>query len=165
MNKIHQVVTILLLISLSSIQTACASSSCVFDKDYYTNEYYADKKDINHITWNNGNKTAKIETNNGEMISIKHWSCDHIGLHAVMLIGPYSDDNFAQLQKYFLTLAAISLEKQEYKVVVNQLKAEPVSLKADSETFNIKNDEYSEFYLKYTIANESLVVEIKFYKS
>jgi len=165
MNKIIQIVTILLLISLSSIQIACASNKCVFDKDYYTKEYYSDKKEPNHITWNNKNKTAKILTSNGELTSIKHWSCDHIGLHAVMLIGPYSDDNFSQIQKYFLSLAAISLEEPEYKAVMNQLKTEPISLKKDSEIFNIKNDEYTEFYLKYTVANESLVVEIKFYKS
>jgi len=142
-----------------------ASSDCAFDESYYNQSYYSTKKNIKHFSWIDSNKTAKIETDSGELISIKHWSCNHIGLHAVMLVGPYSDDNFANIQKYFIALASIALDKPELKLILDQLNKKPITLESNSKIFNIQGNQYSEYYFKYTVVNESLIVEIKFYKS
>jgi len=157
-------ISIIFLIASSSIQSSYASNDCAFDENYYNQSYYSNKKNIKHFSWNIKNKTAKIETDNGELISIKHWSCNHIGLHAVMLVGPYSDDNFAKIKKYFIKLASVTLEKNEFDLVLNQLNKKNVTLKMDSESFNIQDSQFSEFYFKYTVVGESLIIEIKFYK-
>lgn len=147
------------------MQSSFASSDCDSDEDYYNQSYYSAKKNIKYFSWIDTNKTAKIETDSGELISIKHWSCNHIGLHAVMLVGPYSNDNFSNIQKYFISLATITLEKPELKLMLDQLNKNPMTLESNSKSFNIQSNQYSEYYFKYSVVNESLIVEIKFYKN
>jgi hypothetical protein len=165
MKIIRPVSAVLSLLLLSALQVACASSNCVFDKDYFNKARYTDNNSIQYVAWEDTSKTAKIITAQGELVSVKHWSCNHLGIHAVMLIGPYSEDDSSDLNKYFKKLAAIALDKQEADLVNSYLGGHKISLEPGTQTFRLDNNEYSEFYLMLTVVNEAVVIEIKFYRN
>lgn len=164
MKIIRPVFAVLSLLLLSALQVACATNNCVFDEDYFNQSRYADKSDIKYLAWEDSSKTAKIITTEDELISVKHWSCNHLGIHAVMIIGPYSKDNFSGLNKYFKKLAAIALDKPEADLVNDYLAKHKISLEPGTQTFRFENNDYSEFYLMLTVVNEAAVIEIKFYR-
>ena len=81
-----------------------------------------------------------------------------------MLVGPYSEDNFSDLNQYFEKLASIALDKPEADLVNGYLGSHKISLEPGTKTFRLENNEYSEFYLMLTVVNEAVVIEIKAYR-
>ncbi len=72
-----------------SLQSACATTSCVYDNDFFKPSRYENNMLVENLKFNKDDNTAKIITQQGELISVKHWSCNHHGVQATMLIGPY----------------------------------------------------------------------------
>jgi len=159
--KKYQVV---LLVFLLTTNPACADTTCVFDKDYFKESRYTSNNDVAEFIWNNTTKEGKGITKNGDLFSVKHWSCNHYGTHAVMLSGPYITDKIGKIENKFIQLANIALDKNEFEMVDKHLGNISINLSFESKIIRIETPEYSEFYLIYSIVNESLVLEIKLYK-
>jgi len=109
-------------------------------------------------------KEAKGITDSGALFSVKHWSCDHYGTHAVMFLGPYFSGNIENIDKILMTLADIALQKNEIEIIEKHTRKKPLTISSNSQKINIDTKEYSEFYIAYSIVDEVIVLEIKLYK-
>jgi hypothetical protein len=88
-----------------------AKSDCVFDNRYFSETKYRNSNFVKSFTWLDETKEVKIITINNDLISIIHWSCDVLGLSAVMLVHP--DLNDSEVKKKILELGSIVLNSSE----------------------------------------------------
>lgn len=152
------------LVLLLLANSACAQTKCVFDENYFSEIRYKENRNISKYVWSESDKEVKGITNDGAMFSIKHWSCDHYGSQAVMFLGPYFSFDTENINEYFMKLANLALEKEEISIVENYLSKKSISLSSGGETIQLNTDEYSEFYLAYSISNDIIILEIKVYR-
>jgi len=145
------------------IQHAFASSDCVYDDTYYNASRYSNNKLIEKLRYNKDDNSAQIITRTGDLISVKHWACNHQGIHAVILVGPYPADNNMDIKKHVTILSSIVLNKTEAAILDDFISKKDMPLKEKPVTLRIYNDNYDDFYITYTSINDSIVVEIKFY--
>lgn len=163
MNSLLVKFRLILLMFLFTIHTACAQSNCSFDPSNIKDTRFK-TNNISSYTWNKDTKEAKLITNDGNLISVKYWACDHYGVHAVMLVGPYPDDDLNNLGTLFIKLSDIVLDSNERNIIKNYLSKNQLSISEEPKTINIPNTGYSEFNIRHAIVNDSLVFEIKLYK-
>lgn len=147
-----------------SLASASAQTKCVFS-DRPSDAKFENDKSVSKYTWNKDSREAKIITAGGNLISAKYWACDHYGTHVVMLLGPYPRDDLDAIGKKFTQLADLTLEASEAKIVRNHLQKNPIALSGDTAQVDIPNTGNSEFYLRYSVVYDSVVLEIKFYKN
>ncbi|MCW9046947.1 MAG: hypothetical protein OQK46_02620 [Gammaproteobacteria bacterium] len=165
LNKIKQISISLAFASLMSFQPACATTSCVYDNTYFKPARYTDNKLVSNLNYNKADNTAQIITSTGNLISIQHWACNHHGLHAVMLVGPYPSDDKLDIKQHINTLANIVLDKEEAQILKSFISKKDLVLTPEPVTLNINNKQYDEFYITYASLNDSIIIEIKIYKS
>ena len=158
----YKLITLIFLVISSS---AYAQNDCVFNNKYFTEGKYKKNKDISTFVWIGANKEVKGIAKNGAMFSIKHWSCDHYGTHAIMFIGPYTAINTDNINEYFYELADLALEKKELESIKKSIGKKIISVTSNPGKINLNSEEYSEFYLAYNVSNEVLIIEIKLYKN
>ena len=103
------------------MSTACARSTCVFDKDYFTKSKYEANAKVVEFVWAESEKSGKGITSNGDLFSVKHWSCEHFGSHAVMLSGPYPPLDSEFIENKIMSLATIVLDTVEVDIMKKQL--------------------------------------------
>ena len=163
-KKLKQVFIFFTLALLMCLQPACASKDCVYDDTYFKASRYSNNKLIEKLNYNKAENTAQIITRTGDLISIKHWACNHHGIHAVMLVGPYPSDDNLDIKKHFKTLSNIALDKTEADIFNDFILKKDMPLKQKPVTLKIENDQYDEFYITYTSVNDSIILEIKVYK-
>ncbi len=164
-QHLKRVSIILGLTSFTCISSACATSNCVYDNDYYKPSRYTNNQLVEQVKYVKADHSAKIITHKGDLISIKHWSCDHHGLHAVMLVGPYPADDSFNIKKQIQILSTIALDKDEAQLLNDFILNKEIALEAVPVKLNISSEEYDEFYIGYSEVNDSIIIEIKFYKS
>lgn len=152
------------LVLLLLASSACAQTKCVFDENYFSEIKYKENRNISNYVWSKHDKEVKGITNDGTMFSIKHWSCDHYGSHAIMFLGPYFSFDTENINEYFMRLGNLALEREEISIIENYLSKKPISLSSEGETIQLNTGEYSEFYLAYSISNDILIFEIKVYR-
>ena len=154
----------MVLLILVLANTACATESCVFSTDFFSEERYRDRDLISIYEWSDKNKEVKGILASGNLFSIKHWSCAHYGTHAVLFLGPSLEEMPKNLNKHVLELAEISLIKDELRLLSDAIKGKSLLLVDSPYKLIIPNNEYSEFYISYSIANEVIVIKIKLYR-
>lgn len=164
MNFYLKQAQLLVLVILLLVNSACAMSDCVFDRNMFSKDRYKDNPNVSKFVWVDSTKEAKGITDNGALFSVKHWSCDHYGTHAVMFLGPYFSGNIENIDKLIMALANIALQKDEIAVVERYIRKKPIAISSNSEKININTKEYSEFYVAYSIVDEVIILEIKLYK-
>jgi hypothetical protein len=164
MNKLWLQSMVQLLLLLFSIQVMGAQSNCVFEPKALSESKLKLDKRISKHTWDKGAHEAKFITKDGALISAKYWACEHYGAHAAMFLGPYPKDDLDTIGRRFAQLAEIVLDANEAGIVRSYLSKNPVSVSADAKQIDIPNTGYSEFYLRYSVVYDSLVLEIKFYR-
>ena len=147
-----------ILLLLFSMQTVSAQSNCVFDAQGLSESKFRSDKKISRYTLDKSAHEARIITQDGNLISVKYWACEHYGVHTVMLMGPYPKDDLDTLGKKFVQLADMVLDANEAKIVRSHLLKNPVSVSAETAQFSIPNTGYSEFYLRYSIVHDSVVL-------
>jgi len=154
----------IVLLILVLANTACATESCVFSTDFFSEDKYRNNDLISTYEWSDERKEVKGVLGSGNLFSIKHWSCAHYGTHAVLFLGPNLEEIPENLNKHVLALAEISLIKDEVKLLSGAIKERSLLLVDSPQKITIPNNEYSEFYILYSIASEVIVIEIKLYR-
>lgn len=165
LKQIKRISILLSLISLLSFQPAGATTNCTYDNTYFKPARYTNNKLVENLKYNKVKNTAQIVTSTGELISIQHWSCNHHGLHAVMLVGPYPSDDKLDIKQHIMTLSNITLNSKDALTLYNFISKKQISLKTGPVKLNIKNNQYDEFYVTYNTINDNIVIELKIYKS
>ena len=159
MRQVAAVVLIALTVTAAHAQANCAFSNRLSEIKFKSN------KSVAKYVWNKDRLAAKLITKGGDLISVQYWSCNHYGAHAVMLVGPYPKDDLNAIGKKFVALADMTFETTEAKIVRDYLRKSPVALSGEAAQIDVPNAGYSEFYLRYTIAYDSVVLEVKFYEN
>lgn len=157
-RQIAAIVLVALSITAAHAQTNCAFSHRLSEAKFKSNESVA------KYAWSKDRLAAKLITKGGDLVSVQYWSCNHYGAHAVMLIGPYPKDDLNAIGEKVAALADMTFETNEAQIVRDCLRKSPVTLSGETAQIDVPNTGYSEFYLRYTVAYDSVVLEIKFYK-
>lgn len=152
------------LLILVLANTACATESCVFSKDIFSEEEYRNNDLISVYEWSDKNKEVKGVLASGNLFSVKHWSCSNYGTHAVLFLGPNLEKIPENLRKQVLALAEVSLTKDDVKLLSDIIKERSLLLVDSPQKITIPNNEYNEFYISYGIASDVIVIEIKLYR-
>lgn len=139
-----------------------AGEDCVFDKAYFSSERYKNNSLINCMVWNDQDNIANILMSNGAIVSVKHWSCNHLGLEAKQFLFPISQYREYDLKREILTLGKIVLENYDYKIFERKV-TKVVEIKSISK-IDIPETTYSEFYVSIEKLSESIIITIKYYR-
>jgi len=103
--------TALAAISLAVLAGA-AHGECAFDEGYFSRDTYAGKPGVETVVWLADAKEARIITSEHDLVSVKHWACDALGLEARMLVDPDPGDD-AALKHKLVGLARLVLGEAE----------------------------------------------------
>lgn len=147
-----------------TVTTARAQTDCVFS-NRPSEAKFKNSKSVAKYVWDKDRLAARLITKNRDLVSVQYWSCAHYGAHAVMLIGPYSEGDLNAIGEKFATLADMTFETNEAKIVRNHLHKTPITPSNETAQIDVPNTGYTEFYLRYSVAYDSVVLEIKFYKN
>lgn len=164
MRALKRHIILYFILFLLALNVTYAKTNCVFDNTIFSESSFKNNSTISSYVWNNEEKSVKGITNTGNLFAIKYWSCEHYGIHASLILGPYPDGNIEILNKLFIKLANIALPNGERKILSKWLKSNKIKLISDSGKHIINTTEFSEFYLAYNIVNEIIILEIKLYR-
>lgn len=135
------------------------SDDTIIEKDFSTNESVAISQ------WFPKSSEIKGVFSNGHLFSVKYWSCEHYGKQAVMIIGPQMETIPEELNNHVAQLGEIALSKDEFKRLIDSLADKPLKLSDTPTRLNITSNEFDEFYLQINVVGETILIEIKLYKS
>lgn len=170
MNVLRQFfcLTSILISALFSVysESLMADGGCVFDRGYYSIATYFSNPIVDKLSWIERAQVAKIITKNGSLVSIKHWTCDHLGLEAKEFVHPLSSDVGSDYRQLGLSLGALVLSKTDYDKLYAALGKRDITPadKQQSVRLDIQSAGYSEFYISYEFAAGILVITIKYYR-
>lgn len=109
------------LLLLMLFNVACVASECVYDENIFSENKYKNNKSIVSYLWSSDKNEVKGVLNNGNLFTVKHWSCDHYGTHAVLIVGPYLENIPDELNSDILALANLALKTDEIGLLKNYL--------------------------------------------
>lgn len=161
----RQSLLLVLLITFSSLQHAMADTECVFERNSFKASRYENKKLVKKLVWDQKQTKASIITTMGDLVSVTHWSCNHLGLNALMLVNPYNFEQVNGLEEYFKQLAILVLDESEKNLVFKLLGKKNITIDSEEKIMTINDDLSAEFYLKYSVLGESVLLEIKYYQN
>lgn len=160
-NLIIRILWCFFILGIATFSLSFAGDKCVFSEDIDFENL--DSIAVFHLFPEK--KEVKGVLSNGNIFSIKYWSCNHYGKHAIMVIGPQLEKIPSKLNNYILQLGEISLSNSEFLLLTNKLKNKAILLADNPITLRIENSEFDEFYVQATTVGEVIFVEIKLYKS
>ncbi|MCP4114988.1 MAG: hypothetical protein GY737_06190 [Desulfobacteraceae bacterium] len=165
--KVGKILRILAAISIIVWLNACSisqqkDSDCVFDPGYFTIARYEANSLTEYIHWIDQSMEAVIITPSSELVRIKHWACNHIGLEATMYLeGTYFSET--QLKQKLNMLARICIEHNEIEVVLKEISRANIPTRSDYDII-IPTNIYSEFYAAIERSISVTILKIKYYR-
>ncbi|NOX76364.1 MAG: hypothetical protein GXP17_07090 [Gammaproteobacteria bacterium] len=148
--------------SLSGL--SCAAKNCVFSDDTISEKSFSDNKSVALYQLFPKKNEVKGVLSNGNLFSVKYWSCNHYGKHSFMIIGPEMQTIPDELNSQVIFLGGVSLSEAELNLLVKAIERKPLKLSNLPIKLNISSDGFNEFYIQIGIAGEAIFVEIKLYK-
>ncbi len=144
---------------------ACAVDNCTFNNNYFNQKQLENNTLIDVFKWYPETKELKAILTNGNLLSVKFWSCNHYGKQAVMVMGPSLQKIPDLLNEKVLQLGKIVLNPSELKLLSNTISGKKLKLPESTFKLRIDSNNFDEFYLLISVVNESIVIEIKLYKT
>ncbi|MET1257611.1 hypothetical protein [Aliikangiella maris] len=145
--------------------SACATEKCIFSEDTVSEKQYAKSNAIGVYQWFKKSNEIKGVLSNGNLFSVKHWSCNHYGKQAVMVVGPQMQSIPSELDDQVLHLGKIALSETEFKLLSDTIGKKSLSLSESPIKRRVTTNEFDEFYIQVTIVGEAVFIEIKLYKA
>ncbi len=155
---------IIIVFSLSLSGLSCAAENCVFSNETISERSFSDNKSVAIYQLFSKKNEIKGVFSNGNLFSVKYWSCRHYGKHSFMIIGPEMQTIPDELNSQVMLLGEASLNEEELNLLGNAIKNKPLKLSSLPVKLNISSDEFDEFYIQAGIAGEAIFIEIKLYK-
>lgn len=149
-------------LSLSSI--SCAAENCAYNDNAISELSFSDNKSVALYQLSSKKNEVKGVLSNGNLFSVKYWSCNHYGKHLFMIIGPEMQSIPDKFNSQVMYLGGISLSEAELNFLAKEIKNKPLKLSDLPIKLNITSDEFSEFYIQIGVAGEAIYIEIKLYK-
>lgn len=155
---------IILVFGLSLSGLSCAAENCVFSNDTISKKSFSDNKSVALYQLFSKKNEIKGVFSNGNLFSVKYWSCRHYGKHSFMIIGPEMQTIPDELNSQVMLLGGVSLNEEELKLLDKAIEKNPLKLSNLPIKLNISTDEFNEFYIQIGLAGEAIFIEIKLYK-
>lgn len=152
-----------ILFALVIVNSACASQNCTFSEEIISEKHYSENSLISVYRWFPKTNEIKGVLSNGNLFSVKHWSCNHYGKQAIIVIVPQIQSIPSELNEYILLLAKVALDDSEQEFMINAIGGKSIKLSDLPQKLYFPSDEFDEFYLLIGIVGESIVLEIKLY--
>jgi hypothetical protein len=148
------------------VNTACARNDLTYSDEYFSENTYKYKNNKEILLFQELPKTNEYKgvLKNGGLFSVKYWSGDHSGVHAIMLIGPQIKTIPDELSSKIIQLAKLSLFEPELGLLIGAINKRNTKLSKSPNIINIDSSEYSEFYISFSVVRESILIEIKMYR-
>lgn len=147
----------ILVIMTLLFNVACASN-CVFDKSAFNESTYA-KKQFKNSLWLSETKELKAITKSNDLLSVKHWSCNHIGFQATLLSGN-SEPTPESTQHKILELGSILLEQNDLDTFISAINQQNITASEDNQMINIADTGHQQFTVNYQYIGESLLIKL-----
>ena len=147
---------VLFWLFLSSFQVLSAGEECSFDPAFFSEKTYRAFKQVRDVYWLPETQEARIILNSGDVLMIKHWSCNHFGLDAVLISSQEAEDILEKINQ----LASIVLDKHDRASLQQVLKEKPPS---QIKRLDVPS-EYSEFFVSIIKFDNYQTIRIKYYR-
>jgi len=154
-----------IIFSFVASSSACAVENCVFSEEAISEKQFSDNKSIAVFQWFPKSNEVKGVLSNGNLFSVKHWSCNHYGKQAIMVIGPQMQSIPSELNDLVMYLGKIALSEREFQLLTNAIEDKPLKLSDSPIKLRITSNDFDEFYIKINIIDEVVFIEIKLYKT
>ena len=155
------------VVSLSLISSQCVADGtaenakeCVFDANYFTPDRYSRSVLVKALVWNADQEHASLLFTDGTLVSVKHWSCTHLGLEAKAFLHP--SPQIAEVRDTIQRVATVALEARDYAALEKRIAATEV-LSADGLRIDVPGTGYSEFFIAVTRDPDTTIITIKYY--
>ena len=164
-HPLTRIYSLLVSLVLGVSSVGCAANECVYEQKENQKQLYAANPAISVQQWLESSNEVKGVLANGNLFSVKHWSCEHYGKQALMVLGPHMDTAANQLNASVLQLAKLALDEHELKLLSQSLQNSKLHLADAPLQHNIVSNEFDEFYVKIAITDSLIIIEIKLYHS
>lgn len=154
-----------IIFSFVTSSSAYTDENCTFSEEAISEKQYLDSNSIAVFQWFPKSHEVKGVLSNGNLFSVKHWSCNHYGKQAIMVMGPQIRPIPSELNDHIMQLGKIALSEAEFKLLISSLEGKPLKLSDSPITLRVISKEFDEFYVRTNIVGESIFIEIKLYKA
>lgn len=144
---------------------AWAAENCTFSEEGIHEQPLAGHDAIAIVTRFPESNEVKGVLSNGNLFSVKYWSCTHYGRQAIMVIGPQPKVIPDRLNDHVMSLAKVALGEPERTLLASSIEARPLELTSLPTTLRVPSNAFDEFYVRIHVVDELILVEIKLYKS
>ena len=151
---------LLLFILLNSallLNAACATN-CTFDDNYFTESTYS-KQSFKSSSWLEESKELKAITQSNDLLSVKHWSCNHLGLTATLLSTSVKPSSELVASKV-LELGEFVLETNDITALEQIIRSSKLVLSEQRHELQIPNTQHQQFKVSYQFINQNLFIEL-----
>jgi hypothetical protein len=145
--------------------SAHETKNCSFSEDFISEKQYSDNSAIAIYQWFPKKNEVKGVLSDGNLFSVKHWSCSHYGKQAIMVLGPQIEPIPNQLNNHVVQLGKVALSEIEFKQLTSAMKNVQFNLSDSPMILRVASEEFDEFYAQINVSGEVILIEIKLYKS
>lgn len=149
---------LLALIITILLFNVASASNCVFDQDSFNESTYSEAQ-LKSSVWIEQSKELKAITQSNDLLSIKHWGCNHVGFKATLLSNdPTPTSESTELK--ILELGAILLKSNNFKIFTSAINKQKIVVTEANQVVNIENTGHQEFTVNYQYVGENLLIEV-----
>ena len=154
---LKSVLTVFFIILITSVTTSRAAD-CVFDQNSFNESTYSEAQ-LKSSVWLKESKELKAITQSNDLLSIKHWTCNHVGFKATLLSNnstPTSDST----QFKILELGAIILQPNDLEALTSAINQQTIKVTEENQVINVENTGHQQFTVNYQYVGENLLIEV-----
>ncbi|EJC7123265.1 hypothetical protein MZJ48_004543 [Vibrio parahaemolyticus] len=145
-------VTLLLSLNVSA-------NECIFDSHPMQTEKF-NLENVQYYDLDSNNSEVKGILSNGNLFSVKYWSCNSFGVQATLFVGPFNIDKNVSL--YIDQIARLVLDTVDYTRISEILLARSFILTERTVNVSLSDDNSNEeFYFSYGTYGDFLIIEIR----
>lgn len=160
----NRILYFILASCLSLPSLSYATQTCIFSNDALTESSFSNNKSVALYQLYSNTNEVKGVLSNGNLFSVKYWSCNHYGKHSFMVIGPEMQIIPDELNSQVMFLGGVALSEEELILLVKAIKNKPLRLSDLPIKLNVSSDDFDEFYIQLGLTGEAIFIEIKLYK-
>lgn len=155
---IFKVVLTVSFISLITSVTASRAADCVFDQNSFNESTYSEHQ-LKSSVWIKESKELKAITQSNDLLSVKHWACNHIGFEATLLSNDSTPTSESTKLK-ILELGAILLQSNDHEALTSAIDQQKIVVTEENQAFNVENTGHQQFTVNYQYVGENLLIEV-----
>ena len=151
---------------LLGIITCKAQTDCVYDDSSLTDDFFKVSKQVDFYKWDAVKKEGVAILDDGAILNVKKWACNHIGVSANMMImkEQFSTDSWKDCITQLSSIVCSNKERSIIdKKLTNLSSFESLREKDCRKEIDLSNEVYPEFYVSIYELEDTVVFSIFYY--